>query len=301
MELKQLEYFMIACEKKSFNKAAECLYTTQPNVSKVINSLEKELGRKLFERTNRGLIITPYGETLKEYARIILKNMSEINSMIDHNHGKKFSISTYSSNMIARLLADFYIYWNKHGYVIEHQEGSVEEVSDLVSRGISEIGIVYIAQKQMKSFQHIMGHKKLVFEPLDVKEACVYVGPNNPYYGRESINFDELSELKFVRGVRDYFSMEHHLEHISLGAISTEQLNFAMYTNSNHDNINVLLNTDICSLGINFLYSKYEQYPIKALKINNCEPFLVIGYIKPQNQELSPASKWFIGKFKEIL
>ena len=45
MELRQLEYFMITCEKGSFNQAAECLYTTQPNVSKVISSLEKELGR----------------------------------------------------------------------------------------------------------------------------------------------------------------------------------------------------------------------------------------------------------------
>lgn len=37
MELRQLEYFMITCEKGSFNQAAECLYTTQPNVSKVIS------------------------------------------------------------------------------------------------------------------------------------------------------------------------------------------------------------------------------------------------------------------------
>ena len=53
MELKQLEYFMVACEKGSFNQAAECLYTSQPNVSKVIGMLEQELGRALFERTSR--------------------------------------------------------------------------------------------------------------------------------------------------------------------------------------------------------------------------------------------------------
>lgn len=46
MELKQLEYFTIVCEKGSFSQAAECLYTSQPNVSKVISSLEKELGEK---------------------------------------------------------------------------------------------------------------------------------------------------------------------------------------------------------------------------------------------------------------
>ena len=41
MELRQLEYFMITCEKGSFNQAAECLYTTQPNVSKVISPWKK--------------------------------------------------------------------------------------------------------------------------------------------------------------------------------------------------------------------------------------------------------------------
>ena len=62
MELRQLEYFIVVCEKGSFNRAAECLYTSQPNVSKVIHSLEKELGRSLFERSPRGLRITPYAE-----------------------------------------------------------------------------------------------------------------------------------------------------------------------------------------------------------------------------------------------
>ena len=59
MGLRQLEYFMITCEKGSFNQAAECLYTTQPNVSKVISSLEKELGRPLFERSSRGSTLPP--------------------------------------------------------------------------------------------------------------------------------------------------------------------------------------------------------------------------------------------------
>ena len=56
MELKQLEYFMVTCEKGSFNKAAECLYTTQPNVSKVISSLEKELVEKYHGVTAEGIV-----------------------------------------------------------------------------------------------------------------------------------------------------------------------------------------------------------------------------------------------------
>ena len=99
MELKQLEYFTIVCEKGSFSQAAECLYTSQPNVSKVISSLEKELGRKLVERSSRGLRITPYGETVRDYAKVILKHASLISSMATHHNGKKFTLATYPSNM----------------------------------------------------------------------------------------------------------------------------------------------------------------------------------------------------------
>ena len=177
MELRQLEYFMITCEKGSFNQAAECLYTTQPNVSKVISSLEKELGRSLFERSSRGIRITPYGEAVREYAQNILHNVSLIDSLSDHNQGKKFSLATYPSNMISRLLTDFYKEMGS-SYIVEHSEGTVEEISNRVAQGLSEIGIVYIAQKQLHQFQHILSHKKLKFIPLDVKEACVYVGPH---------------------------------------------------------------------------------------------------------------------------
>lgn len=90
MELKQLEYFMVACEKGSFNQAAECLYTSQPNVSKVIGMLEQELGRALFERTSRGLRVTPYGETVREYAHNILNHVSLINSLAEDTQERKY-------------------------------------------------------------------------------------------------------------------------------------------------------------------------------------------------------------------
>lgn len=147
MELKQLEYFAIVCEKGSFNQAASCLYTSQPNVSRVIHSLEAELGRKLFLRSNRGLEITPYGETVREYASIILKHSSLIRSMASHSHGKKFTLSTYPSNMISRLLADFYNHWGQD-YVVEHQEGSVR---DLLTKKKSGLKVDIF----VPSFQHI--------------------------------------------------------------------------------------------------------------------------------------------------
>ena len=300
MEIRQLEYFIAACQKGSFNQAAECLFTSQPNVSKAISALEKELGRPLFHRSSRGIQLTPYGETVREYAQNVLNNVSLINSMADTSRGRKFSISTYPSNMIARFLTDFYKKWG-HAYVIEHQEGTVGEISDRVAQGISEIGLVYVAQKQLNAFLHILAHKKLSFEALTAREICVYVGPNHPRYNDQSIDFSELAQLHLIRGIRDFFSMEHHLAKVSLGAIGTEEIEHAVYTNSNHLTVNLMLHTDACFLSIDLMFPEYAQYDIKTLRINNCEPVLTMGYIYPERSVLSEAAEWFLARFREAL
>ncbi len=79
-------------------------------------------------------------------------------------------------------------------------EGTVEEISNRVAQGLSEIGIVYIAQKQLHQFQHILSHKKLKFVPLDRKEACVYVGPRHPLYQMTALTFKSFP-LFLCKGV----------------------------------------------------------------------------------------------------
>ena len=111
------------------------------------------------------------------------------------------------------------------------------------------------------------------------KSICVYVGPQHPLYHAESVDFSELPNLKFMRGVRDFFSMEHHLETVSMGVIDQSVMKHVIYSDSDHSIINFLLHTDVCSLGLNFMHRPYEQYDIKPLSINGCEPFLQIGYV----------------------
>ena len=55
LEVKELQYFVVCADLLSFSKAADVLYTTQPNVSKVVKSLEEKLGFAVFDRDNRGI------------------------------------------------------------------------------------------------------------------------------------------------------------------------------------------------------------------------------------------------------
>ncbi len=294
-----MEYFVVAAELGSFNRAAEALYTSQSNVSKVIATAEKELGFRLLQRTNKGISLTQEGEHVLHYAKSMLKNADMILSASRLKKEKNLKISNYQSNMISNLMTDFYN--DNKPIQMDCREGTVEEITDHVQNGISEIGLVYIAERQMKAFKHIIGHKRLEFELCGRAEACIYVGENHPYYERDSIDFSELTELTYVSGINDYFAMEHHLEHISLGTLKSEGLKNVVLTNSDHLTINMLLKSDVCSLGIDFTCEKYKQYKIKSLNIINGEKCLAIGYVYRKNEILSPLGQSFIKAYTELL
>ena len=61
MTLKQLEYFLEIARMGSVSKAAQMLNISQPPLSMQLKALEDELGVPLFNRTKRGLEITPEG------------------------------------------------------------------------------------------------------------------------------------------------------------------------------------------------------------------------------------------------
>ena len=68
-----LHTFISVTKNGSFNKAAEKLSLTAPAVMKQMNSLEKSIGTPLFERTNRGIRLTPAGESFLKDAKTILR------------------------------------------------------------------------------------------------------------------------------------------------------------------------------------------------------------------------------------
>lgn len=66
MNLSQIEYFLELVRYKSFKKAAEGMYISQPALSQQISSLEKEWGMKLFVRKYKEVELTPSGKIMYE-------------------------------------------------------------------------------------------------------------------------------------------------------------------------------------------------------------------------------------------
>lgn len=301
LELRQLEFFVTTADFGSTSRAAEALYTSQPNVSKVVASLERELGVTLFTRSNKGVHLTPEGRDIYEQAQEIIKSSQLMLSMIRRNPRRRVSLACYPSSMISRLFCDLYHRLPQDSCQFDFFEGTVEDITEQVASHNAELGIVYIAENQRNCFKHVLSHKHLSFHALSNHEACIYVGPNNPLYDRKEINFAELPGLRFVQPFKGFFSMEHHLDRISVGMVGTEQFQNVVNTNSDNQLITLLLQTDVCSFGIRLMKTEYKQYEIRDIPIKDCGKCLTLGYVKYRNAALSPEMDLFLNMLRDLL
>ena len=73
MDIRALKYFVKVADEKSFLRASEKLFTTQPNVSRTIKQLEEELNVQLFIRHGKGVSLSQAGISLLKRAKVIVE------------------------------------------------------------------------------------------------------------------------------------------------------------------------------------------------------------------------------------
>ena len=70
-----MKYAVEVARLGSLSKAAETLIIAQPNISRSIKDLEADLGITIFNRSAKGMVLTPEGEEFINYAQNILKQI----------------------------------------------------------------------------------------------------------------------------------------------------------------------------------------------------------------------------------
>ncbi|MDR1765457.1 MAG: LysR family transcriptional regulator [Lachnospiraceae bacterium] len=195
MNLKHLEAFVHVADQKSFSKAAQKLYLTQPTVTAHVGALEKELGCRLFTRSAKGAWLLPDGERLYPYAKEMLRMEGDIQREFGlsqpHMSSKiVLGASTVPSQyLMPQILAAFSREYPE--FQIEMRESDSGGVLEWVEAGEVELGFAGTRQGSRAT---------LAFEAF-YTDRLVVVAPNQEkyaHYAQEGFAPGELAQERVL-------------------------------------------------------------------------------------------------------
>lgn len=146
MELKFLEIFCKVVEERSFSKAAEALFLTQPTISSHIKNLEEELNIKLLDRLGRDVVPTKAGEVLYKYAKEIVNLKKNAVQALDEFKGiVKGRLIIGGSTIPGEYILPEYIAGFKKTHpdiTVTLKIGDTQDIIDMLLNGSVEMGVV---------------------------------------------------------------------------------------------------------------------------------------------------------------
>lgn len=300
MEIKQLQYLVAAIECGSFNKAAEKLYTSQSNVSKVLKKLEADLQTQLFERTAKGVYLTVVGQQVYSKAKAILQSSDDIFEIADNASYDMLRITCYPSQVISSKLTEFYNENRDQHLHIEFIEGKKADIINYITSYQADIGIIFYPTIQDQHFKQMLKRNHLEFELFHEMDVCIYAGPHHHFYHRDEVYFEELRDLKFVQETQDYFTVIEQISLLSDGQLNPSDLKHVVHSNSGHAVVSLLFESDLSSIGMGLTVKKFEEGMIKTIKIADCKSKISLGYIYRGNHSFSTLENKFLKKVKSL-
>ena len=194
MNISHIKYAVEVARLGSLNKAAESLLVAQPNISRSIKELEADLGITIFNRSAKGMELTPEGEEFVSYAKNILRQIDEVEMIYKHGAPakQKFSISVPRACYISEAFAEFSKCLADDPAEIFYKETNSQRTINNVLDRDYKLGIIRYSENYDKFFKALLEEKGLVYEMVAEFSYVLLMSKDHPLASREVITFDDL-------------------------------------------------------------------------------------------------------------
>jgi DNA-binding transcriptional LysR family regulator len=203
VDLRQLKYFLEIAKQKNITKASETLHISQPALSKMIKSLEEELGIQLIIRSNKMNNITDAGFVVLEYAQKMMLLVDEmtttLNDMTNLTRGQiQIGIPPIIGSLFfPRVLSKFHQKYPNINITITEYGGA--RVVRSVDEGEFELGVAVLPIEE----EHFHVY------PIVEEEMKLLVHREHSLAPRKVVNLSELKDEEFI-----FYSEEFALHQI---------------------------------------------------------------------------------------
>lgn len=184
--------FVTVADRQNFSRAAEELHMTQPAVSQYVHALERSVGTKLLERSNKYVRLNKAGEVVYHHAREILGLYTRMQNLVDDlmntpsGHLTIGASYTYGEYVLPHVIARLRQHYPLITPTITIHNSTV--IADLVAKRQLDVGIVegeYVDEK-------------MCVEPFADDRMYLIASPEHRLAGRTEISIDELREETWI-------------------------------------------------------------------------------------------------------
>ena len=217
MKLQQLRYVVKVAECGSITEASRRLFVSQPSITASIRDLENEMGVHIFERTNKGVIVSEEGETFLGYARQVL---DQADLLEDKYKGASeqvphFSVSYQHYSFAVNAFVDVIREFDAARYDFTLREEQTHEIIEDVAHMKSELGILYLSEHNREVIERMLAANELVFEGLFCATPHVFVCADHPLADHASVTLEDLEDYPFLSYEQGSYNSFYYSEELT--------------------------------------------------------------------------------------
>ncbi len=297
MQIKQLEALVNVIDFRSFSKAAEATYISQPTISSHIRILEREVGRKLVIRSTKEIFPSHAGKILYSYAKEILKLRDRALLELKQDHSEisgtiQIAISDYPAQFfLPELLKDVSEKYAELSFRIHNFDSG--KVAQAVLDDQAEIGIT----------ESNIEKRNLVFEPVS-KIHYVIVLPNQEAYQKfrnhSFSNKELMKSAPFIICEDSEVINKTTMRYLNDLGLESRDLNVI----ASMQNPNAIVEAVKKGLGISLLPEAFVKNDADLILLTDTESESLIQdlhLVYHANKPLSPISEMFVQELRKQL
>ncbi|RUM68827.1 MAG: LysR family transcriptional regulator [Sulfurovum sp.] len=201
LTLRQMEIFLNVVKEGHLTNVAKSMHLSQSAISMSIKELESILGRPVFDRINKKLVLNEVGRAFYKEIDPIFKKLSDIEYEFKNSENKGMIRVGASTTIVDYLMPSIICsYMSSYPDVkITLKEGNTQEIAKMIQEGSIDIGFV----------EGFVSGSDIIKEKIGVDELLV-VTENANLADTKPVFIDELSEMRWVlreegSGTREVF------------------------------------------------------------------------------------------------
>lgn len=293
MELRQMQCFVACAQTKSFSKAASILFTSQSNVSKTIASLEKELGKKLFERKQHGIELTDKGSQIYKYALSMIECSTKIQDCAEEEDAAELRVSFQPSSWFASAFSEYYVKYggdeNKYNLI----SAPVDEIIRRISNNLDQLGFAYIEKTQLVKLQEVFQANHIGYYTLKEAKTILYCG--------SKADGAEKKTISLIQGCEDFYSGISLWNTKNSDKETKQKLKVVITTNSDYIMQEILQNTDLSNISPAYLSHNEKSLRSEIAHLKESEQSIQFICLFRNDRSLEELPKQFLAFIRNYI